>query len=224
MKLSVISLIAAIAIGIVRLHTIFDQIQLFSHSGLSQTERMFPLVTTFLLLPLPALLFFIATTNVRLRVSPSNRVLAIVTAMGLALLSTLPGAFQILRLVTRLSPVQTGWLVIGLFAQLTAIVFLLTLAANPEEEVRLGAPAPYETPSVRMSAIIAMAASGIAIAIHLMITALMFVNVVPGGTSSQALMSRAMGLVSVVSAFLMAMIVFLSDPSRMGESAKIGHA
>lgn len=232
MKLSVVSMIAAIAIGIVRLHAIFDQIRVFSQSGLSQTDRLFPLLNGVLLMALPVMLFFIAISNVRLRVSPGNRVLAMVTAMGLALLSTLPGALQILRFVGQFSAVQTGWLVMGLFAQLTGIVFLLTLAANPEEAVPLGAPAPYETPSVRTSALIAMIASAIAIAIQLVMTVLMFTDVFGSeasrlsrmGSGPQLLMSRAMGLVSGASAFVMAMIVYRSDPSRSGGLARMGPA
>jgi hypothetical protein len=222
MNLRAFSVIAGVTIGIVRLHAIFEQIRLFSAANLSQSERMFPLLNGILLLAVPALLVQVGTSNVQLRITESSRVLAIVTALAYAGLSTLPSMYQVLRVWSRLNSVQVVWLMAGLAGQLMVMLFLVAFAAEREPTDPRGIAAPYQSSSLRTVSLAALWASTIAIAIHIVVTALMFTDVYGSeasrqsylGAAPQILWIRFTGLVPVVTSFVMALLVYLSDPAK----------
>lgn len=220
MNLRAISIIAGVTIGIVRLHAMFEQIRLFSAAGLSQRDRMFPLLLGILLLAVPALLVQLGTANVRLRISEPSRVLAVVAALAYAGLAILPSIFQMLRVWPRLQAGQGAWLIAGFVGQLTVILFLVMFAAEREPaELSSGLP-PYEASSLRTSSMLAMWASAIAVSIHIVVTILMFTDVYGSeaerqlrlGAAPQLLLTRLMALVPVVVSFLMALLIYRSDP------------
>ncbi len=236
MNLSAIALITALAIGIPRLHTLALQFQLLAGENLSQNDRILGMSNAVLLLPLPIMLLLVWGTKVKLRVSEFDRVLAVASALVLALFSMFPGIFQLLARLPRSMPAGfIGWSVAGLFGQFMAMVFLLVLASQREEAQAAGMQAfgiqapmispgsmisPYESSSVRTSAAIAAWAGAIVIVIYIAITVLMLTGAF-GPTrgshleaSPEFLSMRFFGFVSVVISFVMALVVYRCDPSR----------
>jgi hypothetical protein len=216
MNLRTISLITAVAIGIGRVHGLVAQFQLFAASNLSQSERLFPVFNSFLLLPLPILLFLIWSSQVKLRVSESSRALAVAAALALGLFSTLPNMYQLLAALTRESAgLQFGWQIMGLFAQFMAMLFLIGLAIQREEAAPLGMPAPYDPPSLRTIGAVTVWSTAIGIVVYVVVTALMFTDVYGSvGLRGGFLSARFFGFVPVVVSFVMAFIVYRSDPSK----------
>jgi hypothetical protein len=218
MNLSAVALITAVAIGLVRLHTLAVQFQLLTTANVPQGDRMLGMSNALLLLPLPVLLLLVWSTKVKLRVSEFDRGLAIVGALVLALFSTLPGMFQLLRLLPRMGATQGLWVVAGLLSQFMAMVFLLVFASQRDESMALGMQAlnetPSETTSVRTPAAIAMWAGGIAILVYVMMTALMFTDAFGSvGPRGGYLSARVFGFFPVVVSFVMSLVIYRSDPA-----------
>jgi hypothetical protein len=218
MNLSAVALITAVAIGLVRLHTLAVQFQMLTTANVPQGDRMLGMSNALLLLPLPVLLLLVWSTKVKLRVSEFDRGLAIVGALVLALFSTLPGMFQLLRLLPRMGATQGLWVVAGLLSQFMAMVFLLVFASQRDESMALGMQAPnetpYETTSVRTPAAIAMWAGAIAILVYVMMTALMFIDAFGSvGLRGGYLSARVFGFFPVVVSFVMALVIYRSDPA-----------
>jgi hypothetical protein len=237
MNLSSIALITALAIGIPRLHALTLQFQLLASENLSQNDRILGMSNAVLLLPLPIMLLLVWSTKAKLRVSEFDRVLAVASALVLALFSMLPGIFQLLARLPQSMPAGfVGWSVAGLFGQFMAMVFLLVLASQREDAQAAGMQAsmtspapmispaslisPYESSSVRTSAAIAAWAGAIVIVVYIAITVMMLTDSF-GPTrgshleaSPEFLSTRFFGFVSMVISFVMALVVYRSDPSR----------
>jgi hypothetical protein len=224
MNLSAIAFITAVAIGIPRLHALVVQFQLLAGENLSQNDRILGMSNAVLLLPLPIMLLLVWSTKVKLRVSEFDRALAVIAALVLALFSMLPGLFQLLARLPQSIPAGfVGWSVAGLFGQFMAMVFLLALASQREEPQAAGIQAagiqtsmisPYEAASVRTPAAIAMWTGAIVILIYIVVTVLMFSGAfgsagLRGGFPS----ARLFGFFPVVTSFVMALVVYRSDPS-----------
>lgn len=221
MNLRAISMLAGATIGMVRLHGIYEQLRMFAaESSLNQAQRLFPLLMGILLLAVPALLMQLGTSQRRLRISESSRGLAIVAALGYAAFTILPSIFQIDRAWSRLKEGQGLWLIAGLAGGLTMVLFLVAFAAEREPLDSSRAPAPfYESSSLRTSSMLTMCATGIAIAIHLLVSALMFTDVYGPqasrqsylGGPAQILWTRFTGLIPLVVSLVAALLVYLSD-------------
>jgi hypothetical protein len=219
MNLSAIAFITAVAIGIPRLHALVVQFQLLDGAHLSPNDRILGMSNAVLLLPLPIMLLLVWSTKVKLRVSEFDRALAVIAALVLALFSMFPGLFQLLARLPRSIPAGfVGWSVAGLFGQFMAMVFLLALASQREEPQAAGMQpsmiSPYEAASVRTPAAIAMWTQVVAILIYIVVTVLMFTGAfgsagLRGGYSS----ARLFGFFPVVTSFVMALVVYRSDPS-----------
>jgi hypothetical protein len=236
MNLSAIALITAMAIGIPRLHALTLQFQLLASENLSQNDRILGMSNAVLLLPLPIMLLLVWSTKAKLRLSEFDRVLAVASALVLALFSMLPGIFQLLARLPQSMPAGfVGWSVAGLFGQFMAMVFLLVLASQREDAQAFDMPtagmqpsmispgsmiSPYDSSSLRTSAAIAAWAGAIAIVVYVAITVMMLTGTF-GPTrgshleaSPQFLSTRFFGFVSMVISFVMALVVYRCDSSR----------